>query len=195
MRLRHLVPGPHGPRRVLLLTLLIAGVVLSTYALATEERVAPKPNYDLASRWMATKVGKLVFDTSVSAHWAEASDRFWYAFETAQGRKFVLVDPIKRTKTPLWDNAKMAAMLTGITRIPYDSQHLPIQPTTMKWGWMVSPQKPQPPGWRATYIDGHRPYTKATCVFYCDADWAVLWPYYCSPFPFAFPALHRWCPA
>jgi dipeptidyl aminopeptidase/acylaminoacyl peptidase len=133
MRLRHLVPGPHGPRRVLLLTLLIAGVVLSTYALATEERVAPKPNYDLASRWMATKVGKLVFDTSVSAHWAEASDRFWYAFETAQGRKFVLVDPIKRTKTPLWDNAKMAAMLTGITRIPYDSQHLPIQPTTMKW--------------------------------------------------------------
>ncbi len=27
----------------------------------------------------------------------------------------------------------MAAMLTTITRIPYDSQHLPIQPTTVKW--------------------------------------------------------------
>ena len=32
----------------------------------------------------------------------------------------------KRTKAPLWDNAKMAAMLTNITRIPYDSQHLPM---------------------------------------------------------------------
>jgi hypothetical protein len=128
MRLRHLAPGPRRPRRILPLTLLIAGVVLSTYALATDERVAPKPNYDLASRWMATKVGKLVFDTSVSPHWAEASDRFWYTFETAQGRKFVLVDPVKRTKTPLWDNAKMAAMLTGITRIPTTHSTCPSSP-------------------------------------------------------------------
>ena len=45
----------------------------------------------------------------------------------------MLVDPLKRTKAPLWDNAKMAAMLTNITRIPYDSQHLPITPATMKW--------------------------------------------------------------
>jgi hypothetical protein len=27
----------------------------------------------------------------------------------------------------------MAAMLTSITRIPYDAQHLPITPATMKW--------------------------------------------------------------
>ncbi|HEX7486414.1 MAG TPA: DPP IV N-terminal domain-containing protein [Vicinamibacterales bacterium] len=133
MRLRHPAHSPLGPRRVLLLTLAIAATALSTLVLAADERVAPKPNYDLASRWMASKVGKLVFDVTVSPHWAEASDRFWYAFETAQGRKFTLVNPVKRTRTPLWDNAKMAAMLTSITRIPYDSQHLPIVPSTMKW--------------------------------------------------------------
>ena len=108
-------------------------IVLLTIGLRAGDRPLPKPNYDLASRWMATKVGKLVFDTSVAPRWAEASDRFWYAFETAQGRKFMLVDPLKRTKAPLWDNAKMAAMLTNITRIPYESQHLPITPATMKW--------------------------------------------------------------
>lgn len=97
------------------------------------ERPLPKPNYELAARWMASKVGKLVFDTSVAPRWAETSDRFWYAFETAQGRRFMLVDPVKRSKAPLWDNAKMAAMLTNITRIPYESAHLPIQPATMKW--------------------------------------------------------------
>ena len=32
-----------------------------------------------------------------------------------------------KRRTPVFDNAKMAAMLTGITRIPYDSQHLPIR--------------------------------------------------------------------
>ncbi len=133
MRLRHLACSPKRSRRVLLLTLALVVLALSAGMLATDERVAPKPNYDLAARWMASKVGKLVFDTTVSPHWAEGSDRFWYAFETAQGRQFMLVDPVKRTKTPLWDNAKMAAMLTNITRIPYDSQHLPIQPTTMKW--------------------------------------------------------------
>lgn len=109
------------------------GLMLSSPALLAQERPLAKPNYELAARWMASKVGKLVFDTSVSPRWAETSDRFWYAFETAQGRTFMLVDPIKRTKAPLWDNAKMAAMLTNITRIPYDSQHLPIQPSTMKW--------------------------------------------------------------
>ena len=108
-------------------------IVLLTIGLSAGDRPLPKPNYDLASRWMAAKVGKLVFDTSVAPRWAETSDRFWYAFETAQGRKFMLVDPLKRTKAPLWDNAKMAAMLTNITRIPYDSQHLPITPATMKW--------------------------------------------------------------
>jgi len=60
-----------------------------------------------------------------SPRWAETSDRFWYAFETAQGRKFMLVDPLKRTKAPLLDNAKMAAMLTNITRIPYESSTSP----------------------------------------------------------------------
>jgi hypothetical protein len=108
-------------------------IVLFSIGLRAGDRPLPKPNYDLASRWMATKVGKLVFDTAVSPRWAETSDRFWYAFETAQGRRFMLVDPVKRTKAPLWDNAKMAAMLTSITRIPYDSQHLPITPATMKW--------------------------------------------------------------
>lgn len=108
--------------------LLAAGLVVlsagSTWA--GEDRRLPEPNYELASRWMSSKVGKLVFDTSVTPRWAEASDRFFYTFETAQGRTFPLVDPLKRTKTPLWDNAKMAAMLTTLTRIPFDAQHLPV---------------------------------------------------------------------
>jgi dipeptidyl-peptidase-4 len=120
-------------RRSLLTAVAVVATLASSIGMVADERPLPKPNYELAARWMSAKVAKLVFDTSVSPRWAETSDRFWYAFETAQGRKFLLVDPLKRTKAPLWDNAKTAALLTGITRIPYDSQHLPITATTMKW--------------------------------------------------------------
>jgi dipeptidyl-peptidase 4 len=94
------------------------------------ERVA-LPNYDLAAQWTSEKVRKLVFDTSVTPRWLETSDRFWYSYQTREGRKFSLVDPIKRTKTALFDHARMAATLTSITRIPYDAQHLPF--TTVRF--------------------------------------------------------------
>ena len=108
----------------------LATAVCTTLAGAdarTEPVKVQKANYELATHWSAAKVGKLVFDVSVTPHWLETSDRFWYSYETSHGRHFYLVDPVKKTKAPLFDNAKMAAMLTEITRIPYDSQHLPIR--------------------------------------------------------------------
>ena len=84
-------------------------------------------NYDLAARWTSAKTGKLVFDTAVTPHWLELSDRFWYTYETSSGRNFYLVDPRAKTRKPLFDNAKMAAMLTKISLFPYDAQHLPIR--------------------------------------------------------------------
>jgi dipeptidyl aminopeptidase/acylaminoacyl peptidase len=86
-----------------------------------------EPNYDLAAQWTPQKIGKLVFDTTVNARWLETSDRFWYAYQTRDGRRFYFVDAVKKSKTPLFDHAKMAATLTSITRIPYDARHLPFE--------------------------------------------------------------------
>src|SRR5436190_11758178 len=89
----------------------------------------PKPvkaNYELAGRWTTAKVGKLVFDVAVTPHWMDSGDRFWYSFENSSGRKFYIVDPAKKTKTQVYDPAKLAAALTAATGLPYDSQHLPI---------------------------------------------------------------------
>ncbi len=84
------------------------------------------PDYEAAAQWTSQKVSKLVFDTSVTPRWLENSDRFWYAYQTREGRKFYIVDPVKKAKAPLFDHVKMAATLTSITRIPYDAQHLPF---------------------------------------------------------------------
>jgi dipeptidyl-peptidase-4 len=85
------------------------------------------PNYDLAARFVPSRVSQLIFDTSVTPHWFELSDRFWYSYETTEGTRWWVVDPARRTKTPLFDNAKLAAQLSTLTNFPYDAQHLPIR--------------------------------------------------------------------
>src|SRR5579885_1148790 len=108
-----------------------AAVLASWAVLPAAEKTEPVPvhkaNYELAMRWTPPKVAKLVFDTSVTPHWLQDGDRFWYSYETPKGRHFYLVDPVKKTKTPVFDNARMAEMLTEITRNPYDAAHLPIR--------------------------------------------------------------------
>jgi dipeptidyl aminopeptidase/acylaminoacyl peptidase len=86
-----------------------------------------KANYELAARWTANKTGKMIFDLAVTPHWLEDGDRFWYVFENAKGRRFVMVDPAKKTKTLVFDPVKMASALTQATGLPYDSQHLPMR--------------------------------------------------------------------
>jgi dipeptidyl-peptidase-4 len=112
------------PRATALALILLLG---SLTLIGAQAPPASKANYDLASRWTAAKVGKLVFDGQVQPRWLESGDRFWYAYETSQGRKWYIVDPAAKTRKPLFDNAKMAALLTKATLFPYEAQHLPIR--------------------------------------------------------------------
>ena len=118
-------------RRLLCWCVAVVFLAMGVAAPRAQTGTPLKPNYDLASDWTAQKVGRLVFDTAVTPRWLEASDRFWYSYQTRDGRKFYLVDPLKKAKAPLFDHAKMAATLTAITREPYDAQHLPF--TTVKF--------------------------------------------------------------
>jgi hypothetical protein len=72
-------------------------------------------------------------------------------------------------------------------RVHFINKAGPIdQPLTIRYGWMVTPQKPQPAAWRGYLIDSKKYYPQATPVFWNDADWDVLWPYYSSPFPHSY---------
>jgi len=91
------------------------------------EAARVEANYELAARFLPDQVGKLVFDVAVTPHWFSESDRFWYSYQTPDGTNYYVVDPLKRAKTKLWDNAKVAAALSTLTNFPYDAQHLPIR--------------------------------------------------------------------
>jgi dipeptidyl-peptidase-4 len=85
------------------------------------------PNYALEARFLPASVNQLVFDLSVTPHWFTLSDKFWYSYRTTDGTKYYIVDPVKKSKTLLWDNAKVAAALSTLTNFPYDAQHLPVK--------------------------------------------------------------------
>jgi len=85
------------------------------------------PNYALEARFLPANMNKLVFDLSVTPHWFTLSDKFWYSFRTTNGTNYFLADPVKKSKSLLWDNAKVAAALSLLTNFPYDAQHLPVK--------------------------------------------------------------------
>jgi dipeptidyl-peptidase-4 len=86
-----------------------------------------KGNYQLAGRYSPAKIRKMVFSTAVDPHWLKGSDRFWYMYETSNGKKWYIVDPSSRSKNQLFDSDKLAAAITQIVRDPFDGQHLPIE--------------------------------------------------------------------
>lgn len=86
-----------------------------------------RANYQLASRFSPEKLRKLVFSTSVDPHWLKLSNKFWYTYETPNGKEWYIVDPVAKTKRKMFDLDKLAAGITTIVKDPFDAQHLPIE--------------------------------------------------------------------
>ena len=109
-------------KKILVLVLACLLAPLATFS----QQSLQKGNYELAARFSPDQLKKMIFSTSVDPHWMKKSDRFWYQYETSQGKKWVVVDPVRRTKTPLFDTDKLAAELTRAVKDPFDGQHLKL---------------------------------------------------------------------
>jgi dipeptidyl-peptidase 4 len=106
-------------------TLLFLGFAIVSLAVFAQEP-AFKGNYELAARFSPEKLRKMVFSTSVDPHWMKKSDRFWYEYETSDGKNWYVVDPARRTKTPMFDRDKLAAEITKAVKDPFEGQHLKL---------------------------------------------------------------------
>jgi len=120
-------------RKNLPLLLVASFLSIISLGLNAQNQPAEQAGYRLAERFSPTKLKKMVFSTAVSPKWLKTGDQFWYTDTTSEGVTFYIVDLDKRSKSLLFDNHKMATMLTLITRDPYDWQHLPpIKPKFKK---------------------------------------------------------------
>jgi dipeptidyl-peptidase-4 len=85
-----------------------------------------KANYFLAARFSPKKLDKMIFSLSIDPHWLKLSNKFWYTYETSEGKQWNIVDPTKNEKKAMFNRDKLAAELTKIIKDPLDGQHLPI---------------------------------------------------------------------
>ncbi len=92
--------------------------------IATSSIAQQKANYQLAAKFSPKKLEKMLFSTSVDPHWLKKSDRFWYTYQTTEGKNWYIVDPIKGEKKLLFDNEKLAMEITKIVKDPFDAQNL-----------------------------------------------------------------------
>src|SRR5258706_15995269 len=104
--------------RIFIACLLLITVNLSAQTPAT------RANYQAAARFSPKKLEKLIFSTQVDPHWLKKSDRFWYVYETTEGKKWYIVDPAKAEKKVLFDNDKLAAAISRIVKDPFEAKHL-----------------------------------------------------------------------
>jgi dipeptidyl-peptidase-4 len=118
---------PHFMKKFYLF-LLCSTALTQVKAQAPAADVAPaKGNYQLASKFSADKIKRMVFSTSVDAHWLKLSNKFWYSYETSEIKNWYIVDPALHSKKKMFDNEKLAAEITLIVKDPFDAQHLPIE--------------------------------------------------------------------
>lgn len=110
-------------------TFLIAFIfgAFSVSAQSSEAVKSTPANYQLASQFSPNKIRKMVFSTSVSPTWLKNSGRFWYTYEDSHSKKWYIVDPARRAKEQLFDNADLAAKLSLVTRDPHVAQHLELR--------------------------------------------------------------------
>jgi dipeptidyl aminopeptidase/acylaminoacyl peptidase len=113
-----------------LLTVLAA--LLAASAPSGQERRTDAPrritaaDYARAERSLGPSVNPLVIGGQVAANWL-AGDRFWYRNQVSDGYEFILVDPVARTRHPLFDHAKVAAALSAAAKGAYTARALPFQ--------------------------------------------------------------------
>lgn len=101
-------------------------LAVSGMAQSRQERMVRTPNYELAERFSAKRIGQMIFSTSVRPVWFRNGDKFLYAWKTSDGTQYYIADPKAGKTEPVFDMDKLAMQITEIMRDPFDAKHLPI---------------------------------------------------------------------
>ncbi|MGW8123787.1 DPP IV N-terminal domain-containing protein [Roseivirga echinicomitans] len=101
--------------------------LLLTFAVIQLSAQQHKADFKAADRFSSEKLGKMLKSTRVSPQWFKDSDKFWYTYTTTSGKKFYVVDPVKKTKNQMFDNKEFAAQLSELTRKPWNHNDLDLK--------------------------------------------------------------------
>ena len=107
----------------------LAAVLLALPALplvAQPPRQVTAADYARAERLLAPNVTPLVSGFALPPTWLP-NGRFWYRALNAGATGFFLVDPVKKTRVPVFDPTRLATALGAVTGGTVDPNRLPFQ--------------------------------------------------------------------
>ena len=110
-------------KRLLLLTI---GALFAFTAVNAQQTPVTEPNYELADQFSAKKINAMVFSTYIRPNWFKNSNKFWYEWKSPEGTQYYIVDPVAKSKKPVFDMDLLAMQITEIVKDPFDAQHLPL---------------------------------------------------------------------
>lgn len=82
-------------------------------------------DYEHAEKFLNYNTAPFVDHENVNAVWFDG-DKFWYRVLTAKGSEFILVDPVKKTRSAAFDHQKLAASLSKAAGQKYQADMLPF---------------------------------------------------------------------
>lgn len=118
-------------KKILFAALLSAALLGGVPAFAQQTPVTTA-NYNLAEQFSPKKINRMVYSTVIRPNWFEKSDKFWYEWRSSNGTEYFVVDPVAKTKKPIFNLENLAMQLTEITHDPFDAQHIPIKNLELK---------------------------------------------------------------
>jgi dipeptidyl-peptidase 4 len=104
---------------------------LSISAFADVPQPITGANYPLAQKFTKEAVRLACVEANVFPQWIGKTDQFWYALRTIHGVQYWRVDPVKKTKLPLFDATKLAAQLSELSQTPVDSATINLSRTSL----------------------------------------------------------------
>lgn len=95
-------------------TLFIAACLGGTFSLQAYAQ-GTADDYNRAYSLREKYSPRLVLYSDVVPHWIEGTDQFWYIRNTAAGKEYVKVNAGSKERSPLFDQEKLATLLSGKT--------------------------------------------------------------------------------
>jgi hypothetical protein len=86
-------------------------------------------DYERAESALSYNTEPFIDHGSVRPNWL-TGDKFWFRDLNAHGSEFILVDPVKKTRSAVFDQGKLAAALSTATGKSYTGLMLPFQSFT-----------------------------------------------------------------